>query len=232
MSLAKVSTLSSAAPTLTRSISICISSSTRRRWTARKNSETSFSSFAVRRISDRLQGLIDAFLSACKDFDGFLSAMKTTGTEVKAGKHLAFKIPGSEKFIRCKSLGDDYTEDAIRERLSGKRVVTPKQKAAAPVAASTKPNLLIDVQVKTQQGHALRFEHYAKLHNLKEMEKTLIFLQERNLTEYNVLSDKTAALLTINVSAHVNGLRYSSPLCRYRTFYDVYERKISSQKYR
>jgi len=77
--------------------------------------------------------------------------------EVKPGKHLAFKIPGGEKFIRCKSLGDDYTEDAIRERLSGRRIVTPKQKTAVPMKASARPNLLIDIQAKMQTGYGEGF---------------------------------------------------------------------------
>lgn len=45
--------------------------------------------------------------------------MKTAGVEVKRGKHLAFKIPNGKRFIRCDSLGDDYTEAAIMECISG-----------------------------------------------------------------------------------------------------------------
>lgn len=73
--------------------------------------------------------------------------------EVKRGKHLAFKISGGKKFIRCSSLGKDYTEDAILERISGKWVIVPKQKQAAP-------NLLIDIQAKLQQAHSPGFERW------------------------------------------------------------------------
>ena len=55
--------------------------------------------------------------------------MKTAGAEVKRGKHLAFKIPNGKRFVRCNSLGDDYTEAAIMERISGKRIVAPRAKA-------------------------------------------------------------------------------------------------------
>jgi hypothetical protein len=61
-------------------------------------------------------------------FDGFIAVMKSIGCEVKHRKHLAFKIPGGQRFIRCKSLGEDYTESALLERLSGERIlasVTP-----------------------------------------------------------------------------------------------------------
>ncbi|MDL2231968.1 relaxase/mobilization nuclease domain-containing protein [Ruminococcaceae bacterium OttesenSCG-928-L11] len=141
-------------------------------------------------VRERLRDLIDAALRDGKSFEEFIAAMKSVGCEVKQGKHLAIKIPNSERFIRCKSLGDDHTEDAIRERLSGKRIVAPKQKDIAP-PTSSKPNLLIDIQAKIQQGKGAGYEQWARVFNLKEAAKTLIFLQERGLTDYGVLS-KTA----------------------------------------
>lgn len=139
---------------------------------------------------DRLRGLVDDALRGCKSFEDFISAMKSSDVEVKNGKYLAFKLPDRERFIRCKSLGEDYTEEAIRERILGKRVVTPKKKIATSAQASAKPNLLIDIQTKIQQGYGPGFEHFAKLYNLKEAAKTLIFLQERGLTDYDALSEK------------------------------------------
>jgi hypothetical protein len=131
-----------------------------------------------------LEGLIDTVLGqGCKDFDSFLAAMKTAGVEVKQGKHLAFKIPNGKRFIRCDSLGDDYIEAAIMERISGKRIVSPKAKAAAP----TKPNMLIDIQARMQQAHSPGFERWAKTFNLKEMAKTLIYLEEKGLTDFREL---------------------------------------------
>lgn len=59
------------------------------------------------------------FGHGCKDFDSFLAAMRAVGVEVKRGKHLAFKISSGKRFIRCDSLGDDYTDAAIMERTSG-----------------------------------------------------------------------------------------------------------------
>ena len=135
-------------------------------------------------VRGQLEGLIDTVLGqGCKDFDSFLAAMKTAGVEVKQGKHLAFKIPNGKRFIRCDSLGDDYIEAAIMERISGKRIVSPKAKAAAP----TKPNMLIDIQARMQQAHSPGFERWAKTFNLKEMAKTLIYLEEKGLTDFREL---------------------------------------------
>ena len=128
-------------------------------------------------VREQLERMIDAALTNCKDFDSFLAALKAAGVEVKRGEHLAFKIPGGKKFVRCSSLGGDYTEAAILERISGRRAVTPK-------GEQTVPNLLIDIQAKLQQEHSPGFERWASVFNLKEMAKTLNFLQEHGLMAY------------------------------------------------
>ena len=135
-------------------------------------------------VRGQVEGLIDTALGhGCKDFDSFLAAIKAAGVEVKQGKHLAFKIPNGKRFVRCDSLGDDYTEAAIMERISGKRIVALKARAAA----SSKPNMLIDIQAKMQQANSPGFEHWAKIFNLKEMAKTVMYLQENNLTDLGEL---------------------------------------------
>ena len=99
-------------------------------------------------VRGQLEQIIDAALTNCKDFDSFLAALKAAGVEVKRGKHLAFKIPGGKRFVRCDSLSEDYSETAILERISGKRTVVTKTRTQA------KPNLLIDIQAKLQQAHS------------------------------------------------------------------------------
>ena len=80
-------------------------------------------------VRGQLEQVIDTALGqGCKDFDSFLADIKAMGVEVKRGKHLAFKIPHGKRFVRCDSLRADYSEAAIMERISGKRIVTPRQR--------------------------------------------------------------------------------------------------------
>jgi len=139
---------------------------------------------------DKLRELIDSHLSAGMMFEQFIAAMQNAGCEVKHGKYLSFRIPGAERFIRVKSIGEDYTEEALRERCAGKRTVTPKMKTAAPSSTTRAPKLLIDIQTKLQQAHSLGFEHFSRLYNLKEMARTLIFLNERGIGTYEELTAK------------------------------------------
>ena len=155
-------------------------------------------------VRGQLEQIIDTALGqGCKDFDSFIAAMRAAGVEEKRGKHLAFKIPNGKRFVRCDSLDADYSETAIMERICGKQIVAPRAKAAV----KPKPNLLIDIQAKMAEGRGKGYERWAKTFNLKEMAKTLIYLQENGLTDlgelekacdaavqkFNDLADRTKA---------------------------------------
>ena len=148
---------------------------------------------------EKLEQIIDTALPGCKDFDGFIAAMLKLGCEVKQGKHFSIKIPGASRYARLKSLGEDYTEEAIRERILGKRVVQPKKKiivVAAPNTITYRPTLLINIQAKLQQAHSPGFEHWARIYNLKEMARTLIFLREQGIGTYAELVEKIETTTT------------------------------------
>ena len=145
---------------------------------------------------DNLRRLIDDNIIVGRSLEDFFAALKKAGVEIKHGKQFAFKIPGAKKFTRQDTLGDDYTMVAIMGRLSGKRVVTPKQKTVVPVVSEYKPNLLIDIQAKIQQGYGEEFEHWARIRNLKEAAKTLIYLKEVGLENYDDLTKAAAESVT------------------------------------
>ncbi|MEI5986761.1 relaxase/mobilization nuclease domain-containing protein [Dehalobacter restrictus] len=146
-------------------------------------------------FQERLRQAIDAMLEKHpSDFEAFLAEMQAAGYEVKCGKYLAFKAPEQEKFTRCRgsTLGADYTEDAIRDRIAGRRQA-PVRRGGIPKAPPASVSLLIDIQAKIQSGKGPRFERWAKVHNLKAMARTLIYLQEQGLDRYDILAEKSAA---------------------------------------
>jgi len=147
-------------------------------------------------VRDQLRDVIDAVLPACKDFDAFLAALVEKGIEVKRGKQLAFRLPGGKKFSRQDTLGDDYSFEAIFERIEGKRVVAPKPKPIYHESAVSeyKPNLLIDIQAKMKEGKGGGYEHWARLFNIKEMSRTLLFLKNQGIDGYDELVERTKAV--------------------------------------
>jgi hypothetical protein len=144
---------------------------------------------------DKLAALIDEKLIVGRGFTEFLVAMKRVGCEIKLGKYLAFKLPGAERFIRVKSLGDDYTEQALRERCRGVRNV----KTFSPSVKSNAPSLLIDIQNKIREGKGEGYVQWSKIFNLRESAKTLIFLQENGIDSYDDLKNR---------ASHVSGENY------------------------
>jgi hypothetical protein len=135
---------------------------------------------------EKLRFAIDEILSDCKSFEDFLTAVKTAGFEIKIGKYISFRGQNQQKFIRLRSLGDDYSEQAIIERIEGKRVVIPKKQEPKKI------NLMIDIQEKIKQGKGVGYEYWASLFNLKQAAQSLLFLQENNLTDYTEFEKKVS----------------------------------------
>ena len=134
-----------------------------------------------------------------KDFEAFLKLMEDVGYEVKRGTHNAFRSAGQKQNIRFHSLGESYSEEEIRAVISGERTHTPRKKRVA--AAPPKADLLIDVQAKLDAGKGAGYAQWAKVYNLKQMARTVMFLQEHKLTDYNELAAKAA-----DATAHFNVL--------------------------
>ena len=133
--------------------------------------------------------MIDESIVVGNSLTEFLVKLKKAGVEVKYGKQFTFKPPGSKRFFRQDTLGDDYSPEAINERLNGKRIVEKTEKVIA-VSAPTRLKLLIDIEAKLHKAHSPGFEYYARIYNLKEMARTLIFLQENGVGTYDELNEK------------------------------------------
>jgi hypothetical protein len=139
---------------------------------------------------DKLRDIIDECVAIGRSQTEFFTALKRAGVEIKSGKQFAFKPRGAKKFFRQDTLGEDYSASAILERLRGRRVVEKIVKAPTP----TRPKLLIDIQAKLNAGYGDGFKYYAKLQNLKEAAKTLIFLEENGVGTYEELVKKDNAV--------------------------------------
>ena len=141
---------------------------------------------------EKLEQLIDRILAGKPaDFDDFLKQLEATNCKVSRKKLISLCMDGQRRPIRLKSLSVDYTEDAIRERISGARVVKSKEKQT-PVQPQ-KPNLLIVIQNRIKAIHADANTQGAKIFNIKQASKSLLFLQENGLTEMDKLRESAQA---------------------------------------
>ena len=95
------------------------------------------------------------------------------------GKYISCRAPGQERFTRLKTLGADSTEEAIKERIEGKRT-----KAAKAPKQQRGVSLLIDIENSIKAAQSRGYEQWAKIHNLKLAAKTMNFLTEHKIEQY------------------------------------------------
>ena len=133
----------------------------------------------------KLKQTIDRLVITAKDYDDFLRLMQEAGYEIKTGKYISFRTEGQERFTRSKTIGENYTEERIKERIAGR---TPRrsQRQATPKGIS----LIGDIQERIRLIDSKGYEHKAKLTILKEAARTLNYLTENNLLQYADLEKK------------------------------------------
>ena len=130
-------------------------------------------------IRDELRSVLDDLVQRKpKDWEDYLRLLRDEGYEVKHGKHLALKGRAQKKFIRLDSLGEGYSEEALRQKISFANVRSVKREAP-----SYEVDLLIDIQNRAL-GKGAGYTAWAKKYNLKQTGKTLLFLQEHNIHSY------------------------------------------------
>lgn len=141
---------------------------------------------------DVLREALDAALARQpKDFEELLTMLQRGGWEVKRGKRISLKGKRQERFKRLDSLGEDYSEAALRAIIAGEKEHHPREKKT--VQPMRQVNLLVDIQAKLQAGKGAGYERWAKVFNLKQMAQTLNYLSENNLMNIEDLTAKADA---------------------------------------
>ncbi len=139
---------------------------------------------------DDLRQLIDEAATVAASFEDLLETLRERGCTVSIKrKQPSLTAPGWKKPFRLDSLGDYYTEVAIRARLGKPRIIT----GSGDSGTHTRVSLLIDIQAKIRDGKGEGYAQWAKVFNVKQAAKTLIFLQENGIDSYEDLKKKARA---------------------------------------
>ena len=127
----------------------------------------------------KLKTAVDALIPQVSSFEELLTRLQAAGYEIKPGKYVSCRAPGQERFTRLKTLGADYTEEAVRERIAGRRT-----KVAKAPREQRGVSLLIDIENSIKAAQSKGYEQWAKIHNLKQAAKTMNFLTEHKIEQY------------------------------------------------
>ena len=112
----------------------------------------------------KLQFDIDRIIKKSNDWQDFLEKMESHGYEIKQGKHIAFKGSNQQRFTRVKTIGVNYTEAKIKDRIQN------KDKELGNIIDVTN-----NEKVKLSKG----YEHWATMHNLKTASETMLLIHEK-----------------------------------------------------
>ena len=130
----------------------------------------------------RLQFDIDRMIKQSKDWDEFLKKMADLGYEIKYGKHIALKPKDKARFTRTKTIGEDYTEERLKERITEREFIkTPDVKKRIGNVIDMNTN----AKVKENKG----YEYLATKHNLYTMAESFIFLREWGIKSVKQLDE-------------------------------------------
>ena len=143
---------------------------------------------------DKLCSVIDGILLDEKpaNFEAFLQKLEQQGYEIKRGKHTSVKSAWQKRFIRFRTLGAGYSEEELKVVISGEVEHHPRQKQNR-IVPEQKFQMLVDIQAKLAEGKSMGYARWAKRYNLKEMSKTLIFLQENKIGSIEEMQERVDA---------------------------------------
>ena len=128
----------------------------------------------------KLQFDIDRVIKQAKDWDDFLKKIQDLGYEIKQGKHIAFKHKDKARFTRSKTIGEDYTEERIKYRITEE----PKSKVKLKRKSVEK---IIDTSNNEKAKSSKGYEIWARKHNLKAMANSVLLLRENGINSVAAL---------------------------------------------
>ncbi|HFH7269222.1 TPA: relaxase/mobilization nuclease domain-containing protein [Streptococcus agalactiae] len=130
----------------------------------------------------RLQFDIDRLIKQSKDWEEFLKKMAELGYEIKHGKHIAFKPKDKQRFTRSKTIGEDYTEERLKERIT-------ERSAIKDPAVKKRIGNVINMNTNTKVKESKGYEYWATKHNLNTMAESVVFIREHGINSVKQLDE-------------------------------------------
>ena len=108
--------------------------------------------------------------------------MVELGYEIKHGKHIAFRPKDNQRFTRAKTIGEDYAEERLKER------ITENQSRKAPPVKKRIGNVInMNTNVKVKESKS--YEYWATKHNLNTMAESVVFIREHGINSIKQLDE-------------------------------------------
>ena len=182
----------------------------------------------------KLKAAIDRLQPSCSDLEELLHCLQGEGYEIKRGKYISARAPDQERFTRLKTLGVDYTEEALAARIAGR-----SRPSRQPKQRSGKISLLIDIQNNIKAQQSAGYRRWATIENLKRIADTSNFLTEHGIGSYEELLDRcevaSASVICLKADLRDTGAKIDElalkmkHVATYRQLKPIYDRYKASR---
>ena len=142
----------------------------------------------------KLKAAIDRLIPVSSSLEDLLARLQREGYEIKRGKYISARAPDQERFTRLKTLGADYTEEAVVSRIAG-----GPRPSRQPQQRSGKVSLLIDIQNNIKAQQSAGYQRWATIENLKRAAATMNFLTEHGIGSYEELVERCDAVAAASI---------------------------------
>ena len=126
------------------------------------------------------------------DFEKLLRLLREEGYVIKLGKHTAIRGKEQKRFIRFRSLGEDFSEENLKKVIAGEKGLPEINENTsaknAPQTAERKLDLIVDIQKKMAEGKNGGYIRWAKKYNVKQFAESILFLQKHNIRDLETLN--------------------------------------------
>ena len=187
----------------------------------------------------KLKAAIDRLIPVSGHMEDLIHRLQNEGYEIKRGKYISCRASDQERFTRMKTLGADYTEEAVTARIAGRPRPSRQLKRD-----DKRINLFIDIQNNIKAQESAGFAHWAKINNLKQAAKTMNFLTEHGISSYEGLEERAAATsasadkLLASIKATENRtadltllIKHATTYRKLKPVYDSYRKSSDKEKF-
>ena len=139
---------------------------------------------------DMVKRDVDACILQAETFEEFVVLMKSKGYEVKQNKYLAVKGVDMGRFVRLKTLGEDYTESRIRERIPTENLSTYRAETLEEAEKVVYSQIPYGKRAKLT---GLQKKYYAKLYRiglLKRRPYSQAWKYKKEIKEFHKLQEQ------------------------------------------
>lgn len=200
---------------------------------------------------------LEVLKETCYSFDELLEGLTFDGYQIKLGKNIRIRPFGKQKFVTMKILGDDYSEEALKDFFKNKRkhqgiigfedyklgdIDSEILKIYNELAISSKKSILYSMRDLDSDNEYFKYynSRYLEIRRYHQLVDTINFLNDNKIFGYETLDDKlkeikqeieTTEIAYQDLLSKNETLQIRVPLCNlYLKYLDDYESYIEQQE--